>query len=56
MSRFGRQSEEYGSKIVTVPHEILGKAIKLCDIDLGKLSLDTVRMFAEDAAEAGFSH
>ncbi len=48
------QAEESGAAIVTVPHDILGKAAKLYGMDLTALSLDTVRMFTRDAAEAGF--
>lgn len=48
------QAEEVGCAIVTVPHDILGKAVKMLGLDLTELSLDTVRMFARDAAEAGF--
>jgi transaldolase len=40
---------------VTVPHDILGKAIKLVGMDLVALSLDTVKMFAQDAQAAGFT-
>jgi transaldolase len=48
------QAEESGCHIVTVPHDILGKAAKLLGMDLGALSLDTVRMFAKDAADVGY--
>ena len=48
------QAEESGCKIVTVPHDILGKAAKMLGTDLTALSLDTVKMFAKDAATAGF--
>ena len=40
--------------IVTVPHDILTKAIKLGGMGLEELSLDTVLMFHRDAVEAGF--
>lgn len=40
--------------IVTVPHEILTKAMKLGGMGLEELSLDTVLMFHRDAVEAGF--
>jgi transaldolase len=40
--------------IVTVPHDILAKATKLSGMDLEEMSLDTVRMFYQDAAAAGF--
>jgi len=48
------QAEESGCKIVTVPHDILAKAAKMLGQDLTSLSLDTVKMFAKDAADAGF--
>jgi transaldolase len=40
--------------IVTVPHDILKKLIQLGGKDLDELSLDTVRMFHQDARAAGF--
>ena len=49
------QANDCGAHIVTVPHDILGKAIKMAGMDLGELSLDTVKMFANDAKAAGFS-
>ena len=49
------QADETGCDIVTVPHDILTKAIKLIGTDLTALSLDTVKMFAGDAAAAGFT-
>jgi transaldolase len=48
-------ADECGSHIVTVPHDILGKALKMVGTDLTALSLDTVKMFATDAQAAGFS-
>jgi transaldolase len=48
------QAADCGCHIVTVPHDILAKAIKLGGMDLGELSLDTVRMFYADAKAAGF--
>ena len=48
------QANDCGSHIVTVPHDILAKGVKMCGMDLGELSLDTVQMFAADAAAAGF--
>ena len=48
------QSDEAGCHIVTVPHDILRKAIDMCGTDLDVLSLDTVRMFDRDAKAAGF--
>jgi len=49
------QANDCGCRIVTVPHDVLGKAIKMTGMDLGELSLDTVKMFAADAKGAGFS-
>jgi len=48
------QAADCGCHIVTVPHDILAKATKLGGMDLKELSLDTVRMFYQDAAAAGF--
>jgi transaldolase len=48
------QADDSGCAIVTVPHDILAKAGKMLGFDLTALSLDTVKMFANDAAEAGF--
>jgi len=49
------QANRCGCHIVTVPHDILKKALKMSGTDLAALSLDTVRMFATDAAAAGFT-
>ena len=40
--------------IVTVPHDILRKLLALGGKDLDELSLETVRMFHQDALAAGF--
>ena len=48
------QAEQSGCHIVTVQHDILAKAAKLLGMDLAELSLDTVKMFANDAASAGY--
>jgi transaldolase len=48
------QAEECGCAIITVPHDILGKAAKMLGMDLTALSLDTVKTFAKDAAECGY--
>lgn len=48
------QASATGTHIVTVPHDILGKALKMSGMDLADLSLDTVKMFANDAASAGY--
>jgi transaldolase len=49
------QAEESGCHIVTVTYDILAKAAKMLGMDLTALSLDTVKMFARDAAEAGYA-
>jgi len=48
------EADACGCDIVTVPHDILNKALKLVGMDLEALSLDTVKMFAQDAEKAGF--
>jgi len=48
-------AEQSGSQIITVPHDILGKAISLWGKDLAELSLDTVNMFHRDAQAAGYT-
>ena len=48
------QAELCGCDIVTVPPDILKKARSLWQKDLAELSLDTVKMFADDAIAAGF--
>jgi transaldolase len=48
------QADACKCDIVTVPHDILNKALKLVGTDLQLLSLDTVKMFAQDAEKAGF--
>ena len=49
------QADSSGCHIVTVPNDILCKAIDMCGMDLELLSRETVRMFARDAASAGFA-
>ncbi len=49
------QANDCGCEIVTVPHDILNKALKLAGMDLKEMSLDTVKMFAADAKAAGFN-
>ncbi len=49
------QADEAGAQIVTVPHDILHKAIAMCGRDLNALSLDTVQMFDRDAKAAGYT-
>ena len=48
------QADECGCAIVTVPHDILAKGIKMVGMDLTALSLDTVKTFSSDAAAAGY--
>lgn len=48
------QANDCGCHIVTVPHDILKKAASMCNADLGQLSLDTVKMFSDDAANANY--
>jgi transaldolase len=47
------QADEIGCHIITVTHDIL-KKLSLVGKDLGDYSLDTVKMFYEDAHKAGF--
>lgn len=49
------QADQCGCDIVTVPHDIITKALKTAGADLAAVSLDTVRMFASDAVAAGFT-
>lgn len=49
------QANDCGCHIVTVTHDILAKAMKMSGMDLAELSLDTVKMFANDAKSAGFT-
>lgn len=49
------QAARSGCHIVTVPNDILCKAIDLFGMDLALLSRETVKMFAADATSAGFS-
>jgi transaldolase len=48
------QADEIGCHIITVTHDILRKLDSIGK-DLGELSLETVRMFYDDARAAGFS-
>jgi transaldolase len=48
------QAAACGCHIVTVPHDILKKLVALGGKDLDEVSLDTVRMFHQDAVAAGF--
>jgi len=46
-------AEECGCKIITVTNDIL-KKLRMVNKDLKELSLDTVKMFANDAISAGY--
>ena len=48
------QADEIGCHIITVTHDILGK-LSLVGKDLDEYSLDTVKMFYDDATRAGYS-
>lgn len=48
------EADTCGCHIITVPDEILKKAKSLAGKPLEELSLDTVRMFEDDARNAGF--
>lgn len=47
------EAEEAGCQIITVPHEIINK-FKGIGKNLDELSLETVKMFYEDAKKAGY--
>ena len=47
------QADQIGCHIITVTHDIL-KKLALVDYDLEKYSLDTVKMFYNDAVVAGY--
>ncbi|MBI2317041.1 MAG: transaldolase, partial [Betaproteobacteria bacterium] len=48
------QAERVGCDIITVAHDLLAKLGALGK-DLDQFSLETVRMFREDAVKTGFS-
>lgn len=48
------QAESVGCDIVTVTHDVLAKAASMLGAEHTQLSLDTVKMFARDAAAAGY--
>lgn len=48
------QADEIGCQIITVTNDIL-KKLSLVDYNLEQYSLDTVKMFYNDATQAGFS-
>lgn len=47
------QADDIGCQVITVTNDIL-KKLSLVGYDLGEYSLDTVKMFHNDAAAAGF--
>lgn len=48
------QADKIGCHIITVTHDLL-KKLPLLGRDLTEYSLDTVKMFVEDARAAGFT-
>ena len=48
------QADEVGCHIITATADVLGK-LKLIGKDLTEFSLDTVKMFRDDAVSAGYS-
>ena len=48
------QADDIGCHVITVTNDIL-KKLSLVGTDLDDYSLDTVKMFAKDAADAGFT-
>jgi len=48
------QADEAGCHIITATPDVLGK-LKLVGLDLDEFSLDTVKMFRDDAVAAGFT-
>jgi transaldolase len=49
------QADHCGCHIVTIPHDILHKCQSVLGSDLKALSLETVKMFARDAAASGLT-
>jgi transaldolase len=47
------QADEIGCQVITVTNDIL-KKLDLVEYDLNEYSLDTVKMFYNDALAAGF--
>ena len=48
------QADQIGCHIITVRHDLL-KKVHLLGYDLAAMSLDTVRMFHDDARAAGYT-
>jgi transaldolase len=49
------QANEAGCHIVTVPHDIMKKALQMVGMNLTQLSLETVIMFKNDAEAVGYT-
>jgi transaldolase len=49
------QAERSGCHIITIPEPFFKKATRMWEQDLAELSLETVKMFFDDAKAAGFS-
>jgi transaldolase len=47
------QADAIGCHVITVTHDVL-KKLELVGKDLGQYSLETVKMFHDDAKQAGF--
>jgi len=50
-----RQAEDAGCQIITVTYDVIKKMVSLENRDLAELSLDTVKMFRDDAISCGFA-
>ena len=48
------QADEVGCHVITVTYDILKKKLSLVGKDLDEYSLDTVKMFRDDAVKAGY--
>jgi transaldolase len=48
------EADRCGCDIITVPHDILAKSIKMVGYNQRLLSLETVQMFYHDSLEAGY--
>lgn len=50
-----KQADDIGCHIITVTNDILNKAVKNLGKDLNDMSLDTVKMFYNDALQSGYT-
>lgn len=48
------QAQDCGCRIITVPHDIINKAVKQLGLSAEALSLDTVKTFVKDSTDAGY--